>query len=219
MYSKDVSSKMTAESPPPLPSVEPPSDEEIEKSTMKLKTIYVQSNDNNNNKESKESNRVQHASMNDRLMSDLSQDSSSSDTSSAENNYFVGTNRRIELPPAYLFPESVTPPKDLIGSNSEKDVDIILNMKNAADQINVDTSSENEKTSPTSLSPDSEDNEKINTYSDETQGECGCRKLRNIGNESDISYDSSNGLFKNSYLVTGKRSSLRMLLGAIGFKI
>lgn len=136
---------------------------------MKLKTIYVQNNETNNNKENENSNHVLQATINERLMSDLSQDSSSSDTSSAENSYFIGSNRRIELPPAYLFPERISPPRDLVSSNTEKDVDVILNIKNTSDQINVDTSSENEKTSPTSSSPDSEDNEKINTYGNETQ--------------------------------------------------
>ncbi len=137
---------------------------------MKLKTIYVQSgNDKNNNSENKDmTSRLHQMSITERLMSDLSQDSSSSDTSSAENNYFVSTNRRIELPPAYLFPESVTPPRDLVGNHGEKDVDIILNMK-SADQINVDTSSENEKSSPTSLSPDSDETEKMNAYNESKQ--------------------------------------------------
>lgn len=144
---------------------------------MKLKTIYVQSSTNNRN--NKEINRVhQIASISDRLMSDLSQDSSSSDTSSAENNYFVGTNRRIELPPAYLFPENEAPPRDLVSSNSEKDVEssddaehrnIILNIKNSADQLNVDNASDNDKFSPISSSPDSENTEKMNTLNKELQ--------------------------------------------------
>lgn len=142
---------------------------------MKLKTIYVQNvNDKNNNSssgggsDSQESSRIHQMAINDRLMSDLSQDSSSSDTSSAENNYFVSSNRRIELPPAYLFPESDTPPRDLVASNTEKDVDIILNLK-SADQLNVDAS-ENDKTSPSTLSPDSEGTaEKINAYNESKQ--------------------------------------------------
>lgn len=136
---------------------------------MKMKTIYLQnSNDTNNNDNGKEMNRIHQIAINDRLMSDLSQDSSSSDTSSAENNYFISTNRKIELPPAYLFPENVSPSRGLTVSNNEKDVDIILNMKNS-EQINIDTSSENEKSSPTSLSPDSEENEKMNAYNDTKQ--------------------------------------------------
>lgn len=166
--SKDLPPKLVAESPPPLPSVDPPSDDEIEKS-MKMKTIYVQksndiddnctnnnnNNNINNNNDNENKDRAHHMPT---IMSDMSQDSSSSDTSSAENNYFVNTSRRIELPPSYLFPEG--------GQNNEKDVNIILNMKNTIEQMNVDTSSENEKSSPTSLSPDSENSEKLN---EETQ--------------------------------------------------
>ncbi|XP_065214805.1 apoptosis-stimulating of p53 protein 2 isoform X3 [Planococcus citri] len=164
MTRNDSSKK--SESPPPLPSVEPPSDDEIDRSTMKLKTIYVQNSTTNNR--NKDMNRVHLGSISDRLMSDLSQDSSSSDTSSAENNYFVGTNRRIELPPAYLFPENETPPRDLVSSNSEKDVEssddadhrnIILNIKNSSD-VGADNSSD-DKFSPISSSPDSENTDKI----------------------------------------------------------
>lgn len=167
-FHKEISLKKS-DSPPPLPNVEPPTDDDLDKS-MKLKTIYVQNvNDKNNNGgggSDKESSRIHQIS--DRLMSDLSQDSSSSDTSSAENNYFVSSNRRIELPPAYLFPESGTPPRDLVASNAEKDVDIILNLK-SADQLNVDAS-ENDKTSPSSLSPDSEGSaDKINAFNETKQ--------------------------------------------------
>lgn len=170
---ENTNSSKKSDSPPPLPSVEPPSDDEIDR-TMKLKTIYVQTTNNTNNlnliNRNKEINRVH------QMMSDLSQDSSSSDTSSAENNYFLSTNRRIELPPAYLFPENEAPPRDLVSSNSEKDVEssddtdhrnIILNIKNATnvvDQMNVDTSSDNDKFSPMSSSPDSENTEKIHSF-------------------------------------------------------
>lgn len=172
-FHKDISLNKS-DSPPPLPIVEPPSDDDLDKS-MKLKTIYVQNvddkNHNNNGgggSDAKESSRIHQMAINDRLMSDLSQDSSSSDTSSAENNYFVSSNRRIELPPAYFFPESGAPPRDLVASNAEKDVDIILNLK-SADQLNVDAS-ENDKTSPSSLSPDSEATvDKINSFNETKQ--------------------------------------------------
>lgn len=163
IFHRNDSSKKS-ESPPPLPSVEPPSDDEVDRS-MKLKTIYVQNSTTNNR--NKDMNRVHLGSITDRLMSDLSQDSSSSDTSSAENNYFVGTNRRIELPPAYLFPENETPPRDLVSSNSEKDVEssddtehrnIILNIKNSTDAADI---SSDDKFSPISSSPDSENTDKI----------------------------------------------------------
>lgn len=176
---RNDNSKHQSESPPPLPSVEPPSDDEVDRS-MKLKTIYVQNSVNSHHR-SKNINRVhQLGSISDRLMSDLSQDSSSSDTSSAENNYFVGTNRRIELPPAYLFPENETPPRDLVNSNCEKDMEssddtsdhrsmMMNNTSSSSDQMNVDNASDNDKFSLISSSPDSENTEKMNTLNKELQ--------------------------------------------------